>query len=379
MIADSARELFREHFHAEPSAVAVAPGRVNLIGEHVDYAEGFVLPIAIDRATAVAARLAASQSASTFVSRGVGIFTIDLTRPFEPVRGDASWANYVLGPLRELMDFGHRIGNVELAIASDVPLGGGLSSSAALEVAVTVATLALLGASMDGLALARLCQRAEHRFPGTPCGIMDMTASANARAGHALLLDCRSLAIEHVPLPSGVEVLIVDSGVRHRLSDGGYAARRSAVEEAARRLGVRTLRDATTATVEAAGFEPELLRRARHVTSEIARTIDAAAALRGGDAPAFGRLMTLSHASLRDDFGVSVPELDAIVDALLSAPGVFGARLTGGGFGGSAIALVEGGLAAKAGAIASAAFARRFGRAPVSFVTSAAAGAALVP
>ncbi|MDZ4830634.1 MAG: galactokinase [Phycisphaerae bacterium] len=373
---DRAIALFQQHFDGRPTFVARAPGRVNLIGEHVDYADGFVLPIAIDRATFVAVR--PTQASSTFVSDAIGRFSVDVRSPLTSQFGADAWANYVLGPISELIAAGVTLPNVELAIASDVPLGGGLSSSAALEVAVTLAMLAIGGADMSAIDIAMLCQRAEHRFAGTPCGIMDMMTSMSARPGHAILLDCRSLGIEHVPLPSDVAVLVVDSGVRHRLSDGGYAARRAAVEEAARRMGLQALRDATTAMVEESALDNDLLRRARHVTSEIARTRLGAAALRVGDVRRFGQYMVESHASLGDDFGVSVPEVDAIVDAALSCDGVYGARMTGGGFGGSAVVLVKRARAAAAIDVIRAAFSERFRRAPDAFVTGARAGAEIV-
>ncbi len=375
MVVDTVRTLFASRFGPAPAQVAEAPGRVNLIGEHVDYAEGFVLPMAIERSTAVALR--PSSGPTRIVSEGFGEVVLASTQPIQPLAGDGAWANYVLGPLRELHDLGLALPELEIAVASDVSPGGGVSSSAALEVATTVAALAIAGRTLDGLAIARLCQRAEHRYAGTPCGIMDMTVSANARAGHALLLDCRSLAMRHVPMPAGATLLVVDSGVRHRLSEGGYASRRKAVEDAATRLGVKTLRDATPAMLGAVELPEESARCARHVISEIGRTVEAAEALAAGDVRRFGQLMAASHASLRDDFRVSVEELDLIVATALALPGVHGARMTGGGFGGAAIVLAEDAATASVRAAIEAAFRQRFGRAPTAFATHAAAGAGL--
>ncbi|MBL9148957.1 MAG: galactokinase [Phycisphaerae bacterium] len=378
-----ASALFRQTFGGPPEVVAAAPGRVNLIGEHVDYAEGFVLPIAIERSTAVAIRRAPAGAPSRAVSEVTGEESFDLPTARGPLPS-RSWANYVLGPMRELIDGGQaRACNVDVAVASDVPLGGGVSSSAALEVAAALAYRELAGGTSDRLAIARLCQRAEHRYAGTPCGIMDMTVSACATLGHALLIDCRSLALRHVRLPASAIVLVFDSGVRHRLSDGGYASRRDAVERAADALGVGTLRDASPDAVARARddgrLDADAAAKARHVTTEIARTIAAADALDAGDLAAFGRLMYESHASLRDDFRVSIGELDALVEAAADAPGVYGARMTGGGFGGSAIALVDRERADAAQAFIGDAFRRRFGRQPATFATAAAGGATVAP
>jgi galactokinase len=361
--------------------VASAPGRVNLIGEHVDYAEGLVLPMAIDRRTAVS--MAWADRESSIASEGLpGVWRGSLAGAIDPIRQPSStgepdwhWVNYVLGPLAELRRVGIPLAEIDCTIASDVPLGGGVSSSAALEVAVATALLGLTGRSLDHLTLARLCQSAEHRFAGTPCGIMDMTVSAGARAGHALLIDCRTLELRHVPMPGAASIIVFDSGVRHRLSDGGYASRRSAVEGAARALGVPALRDATLDAVNRAQLEPAVRRRARHVVSEIARTAEAAEALAEGNLSRCGALMRASHVSLRDDFEVSVPELDAIVDAANAVQGTHGARLTGGGFGGCAVALVESQACPTVIAAVGRECLERFGREPAWFVTTASDGA----
>ncbi len=343
MIDDRAERFFRARFGGPPAVIGIAPGRVNLIGEHVDYADGFVLPMAIERRTAVAMR--PCDAPSMLTSEGFGAaWTGDLRAGLAPIADPAfAWVNYILGPLAALAERGVPVTNIECAVVSDVPVGGGVSSSAALEVATIRATLAMACMEMDGMTIAQVAQAAEHRFAGTPCGIMDMAIAANAREGHAMLLDCRSLERRHVPLPAGCEIAVVDSGVRHRLSDGGYARRRAMVEEAASRLGVRALRDATESDLACADLPDEVFRRARHVITEIARTAEAADALATGDVTRFGDLMKTSHASLRDDFEVSVPELDWIVEEASASPGIIGARMTGGGFGGCAVLLARSG------------------------------------
>ena len=388
---DRAVLLHRSVAGREPTVVASAPGRVNLIGEHVDYADGLVLPMAIDRRTTVALSPATDRTRITsdaYPGTWEGRLASGIAAERDP---SWSWVNYVLGPLAELVErdqaagergVGERAsgerafgGEWTITVASDVPPGGGVSSSAALEVAVATAALALARRTMDGGELARLCQRAEHRFPGTPCGIMDMTVSANARAGHALLIDCRTLERRHVPMPAGVDVIVLDTGVRHRLADGGYASRRTAVEEAARVLGVPALRDATLEQVEgAAALDPTVRRRARHVVAEIGRTVEAASALARGDVARFGALMDASHRSLRDDFEVSVAELDCLVETAGEA-GALGARMTGGGFGGCAIALTAAGAAGAVIDRCGVTFEKRFGRRPAAFVTRASDGA----
>jgi galactokinase len=339
VIDDRAERFFRTRFGGPPAVIGIAPGRVNLIGEHVDYAGGFVLPMAIERRTAIALRPSAAPS--MLVSEGFGAAWLgDLRAGVAPIADPAfAWANYILGPLAILAERGAPPTNIECAVVSDVPVGGGVSSSAALEVATIRAMLALACTEIDGMDVAAIAQAAEHRFAGTPCGIMDMAISANAREGHAMLLDCRSLERRHLPLPADCEVAIVDSGVRHRLRDGGYAKRRSTVEDAASRIGVRSLREATLADLERAALPDEPYRRARHVISEIERTVEAARCLTDGDVSRFGELMKASHASLRDDFEVSIPELDWIVEEASATAGILGARMTGGGFGGCAVLL----------------------------------------
>jgi galactokinase len=375
------------------SVIALSPGRVNLIGEHVDYAGGLVLPLAINRGTVVTAVPAGRGSGTVIASRAKG-HSLSLPPGDAWSRRTAQaerWANYPLGTLALLREAGVALPDLHLEISGDVPLGGGLSSSASLMVATAVAALAAVGVDAEAfgrLRLAKLCQRAETEWAGVPCGLMDPAIAALGRAGHAMLLDCRDGSVEFVPVPAGIEVVVLDSGVRHRLADGGYAARRSSVEEAERAVAaagggsLRQLaeRDDGEAFLARLGLGDATFRRGRHVVTEIARVRQAVEAMRRdgpGDRERLGTILLDGHASLRDDFAVSVAELDAIVDAAGEA-GAFGARLTGAGFGGCAIALVATGTAEAVAAGVVERFARRFGREPRWFVTGACDGARVV-
>jgi galactokinase len=356
----------------------IAPGRVNLIGEHTDYNDGFVLPMAIDRGLRIAVRRRPGRIAMVSSDRGGATSEIDLAGPLAAGRTD--WGRYVEGVVAGYRRQGWEIPGFEAAITADLPAGGGLSSSAALEVGMATAIEALCGRELPTADKAHLCQRAEHEFAGVPCGIMDQFAVAFGRAGHALLLDCRSRDIRPVRLADEVAILVIDSGVKHALADGGYAARRRDCEAAARRLGKVALRDVSPSEWPAA--EPLLpapeRQRARHVVAENARVLGFAAAVEAGDWPLAGTLMNDSHASLRDDFEVSCRELDLISEAAADVAGVFGCRMTGGGFGGCAVALVD---AARAEAIAADVRARcdaALGAEPAVFATGAAAGARVV-
>jgi galactokinase len=320
--------------------LARAPGRVNLIGDHTDYTGGLVLPMAIDRATEVELERG---------GRWIELVSADEDEPAlvlfddprEPSTLQPPWARYVAGVAHLLQPDEGGIGFVR----TTVPIGAGLSSSAALEVAMAMA----LGFEGPTIELARLCQQAEQVASGVPCGIMDQLASAAGVAGHALLIDCTTLAIDSVPLPDGVEVVIVDSGTRRQLSTSFYGVRRAQCEDAETLIG--PLRDASLADVEAIASD-DLRRRARHVVTENTRVQAFADALRSGEVQAAGELMVESHASLRHDFDVSTRALDDLVDALVATPGVLGARLTGAGFGGCAVALVEAGTSVESGAAA---------------------------
>ena len=347
----------------------VAPGRVNLIGEHTDYNDGFVMPLAIDRGLRLAVRRRPGARAMISTSLGGPAVAIDLAQPLAAGRSD--WGRYVEGVIAGFQRLGWTIPGFEAAITTDLPVGGGLSSSAALEVGIATAVEELCGRRLDPVAKALLCQRAEHEFAGVPCGIMDQFAVTLARHGHALLIDCRSRAVEHVPLGDEVALLVIDSGVKHALVDGGYAARRRECEAAAGLLGVPALRDVTDAEA-ASGLDrlPDReRRRARHVITENDRVHRFATAARRGDWQAAGRLMRASHASLRDDFEVSCRELDLICAAVDGVPGVFGCRMTGGGFGGCAVALLDGRMADAALASARAGCGAALGHEPAMFLT----------
>lgn len=339
-------KIFHERFGRAPQWVVAAPGRVNLIGEHIDYSDGFVLPMALDRYTVIAAGPQDGEHAT---------FTSDLADEeakislASPKRHDerGHWSNYVAGVVAGCLARGMRPGGFHAVIGSDVPLGGGLSSSAALEVATATLLEAITGKTLDPVAKSLLCQQAEHDFPGMPCGIMDQFASTLCQADHLMLLDCRSRQVEMIPFTSPVlTVLIINSNVKHELAGGEYAERRGQCEAASRKLGVSSPRDVTMQQLEAARdkFSPLEYRRERHAISEIERTTAAAAAVRAEAWDEVGRLMYASHASLRDDYDVSCAELDLLVNLAQGVGrggGVYGSRMTGGGFGGCTVSLVE--------------------------------------
>jgi galactokinase len=340
----AAEEEFTRRLGRPPRWVAAAPGRVNLIGEHTDYNDGFVLPMAIDRYVVLAAdRPAGPSSEARLFSVAQGEWaTAAVEGPFTPA--GPHWVRYVQGVLAGCVAAGLRPGPFEAVLHADLPQGGGLSSSAALEVAAATLIESLTGMRLAPLQKALLCQRAEHEYAGVPCGIMDQCSSVMGREGSLLLLDCRSRQVQLTPLADpGVVALIVNSNVRHELTDGGYAARRRQCEEAARTLGAAALRDVTPEQLERewSRLDDVYYRRARHVVTENARTVAAADALRRGDWATVGRLMYASHASLRDDFQVSCAELDLLIELARGAGGVIGSRLTGGGFGGCTISLVR--------------------------------------
>ena len=338
-LSDAAVRVFTERHGAPPSTVVRAPGRVNLIGEHTDYNDGFVMPMAIDRAAWIA--LAPRQD------RRVRVYSLDyqdeLTFDLDALeRGGAEWGEYVKGTAWALQDAGYALRGWDGVMTGDVPMGAGLSSSAALELATARAFAASSGLPWDPVQMALLSQRAENRWVGVNCGIMDQMISAVGRAGHAVLIDCRSLDTRLVPLPAEAMVVIMDTATRRGLVDSEYNERRQRCEAAAAFFGVDALRDVSAAQLEAAeGLDPVARRRARHVVTENGRTLAAAEAMQAGDAAALGALMKASHASLRDDFEVSSRELDAMVAVAQAQPGCFGARMTGAGFGGCAVALVE--------------------------------------
>ncbi len=368
---------FVEQHGTGPTCVARAPGRVNLIGEHTDYNEGFVLPMAIPWGVWIAL--------SPSPDDAVLAHSLDFEGPVRfsarrPERGGPKWGEYLKGVAWALGEAGVRVAGWQGTVGGNVPIGAGLSSSAAVEVAAARAFAAVSGVEWDPARMALLAQKAENDWVGVRCGIMDQMVSAAAREGHALLIDCRTLALRHLPLPPGARVVVIDSGVRRGLVDSAYNERREQCEQAARRLGRRALRDVSRTELEARSGElPEpTMRRARHVITEIERTLQAADALSNGDVAGFGRLMSASHASLRDDFEVSTPELDRLVDLSAADPSCYGARMTGAGFGGCIVALVRAEAAEGLAARVCQDYARSSGRQPAAYLCEAAEGAELL-
>jgi galactokinase len=339
------RTMHLERFHAEP-AIFAAPGRVNLIGEHTDYAEGFVMPAAIDFATLAGISPRSDGKIVLYSENYAAERTFDAFSL--PTKAGHHWTDYPLGVVSILKGEGHVIPSFSLSLWGDVPLGSGLSSSAAVEVATALAVTSLIGVTYPGPVLARLCQRAENEFVGASCGIMDQFISANGAKDHALLLDCRDLSFTLAPIPENVALVIANTMVKHAVVGGEYTTRRAEVEAAcaviaSHRPGVRFLRDATVDDLEEWGHEmtPNSLKRARHVITENLRTVAAAQALIRGDLSELGRLMAEAHLSYSQDFEASCLEADAMVSLAQKLPGLIGARLTGGGFGGCTVNLVE--------------------------------------
>jgi galactokinase len=358
---------FESAFGPSPDLLVRSPGRVNLIGDHTDYNDGWAFPAALDIGTHLAAgrrddgllRVVATQLGAT------DEVPVDDLRP----RDGAAWTRYVRGSAALVQEAGYEFPGADLLIDSDLPIGAGLSSSASLELGVAVTLLALGGQAMDPVVLARLGQRVENEIVGLRSGLMDQLAIACGRAGHALLLDCRTLSTEPVPIPADVRVLVLDSAVPRALAGSAYNQRRAQCESAVRALqaadpSVRALRDVTPEllTAEQDRLTEVQRRRARHVVTENQRVLDSAAALRRNDPGELGRLMLQSHASLRDDYDVSGAELDALVGIAAQTRGVLGARLTGAGFGGCAVALATAEHAAEAAAAIAGEYRRVVGR-----------------
>jgi len=383
--------LFRSRFGGEPDGVWLAPGRANLMGEHTDYNEGFVLPFALGQGvTAAAARRIGRRLTVCSRQEPSDLVEVDLDG-LAPGRV-TGWAAYPAGVAWALEAAGHRVPGACIAIDSDVPVGAGLSSSAALECATALALTSLAGLDVPRTELVTIARRAENEFAGVPTGIMDQSASLLCRAGHALLLDCRTLETSQVPFEpaaGGAGLLLINTRARHELADGEYGRRRAECEEAARRLGIRSLRDLTDLADTDSLTDPVLRRRVRHVFTDNQRVQEVVALLRASPEPShgpspepshgpspgpshgpsadtyreIGRLLTQAHASLRDDFEVSWPEADAAVEAAVGA-GAYGARMIGGGFGGSVLALVPAAAASAVREAVTAAFARHGWTAP---------------
>jgi galactokinase len=381
LVSDAAAGL-AERFQSTASITAAAPGRVNLIGEHIDYCDGFVMPFAIDRYIVIAGCANGTNEARVTSAMGPDIAILDLTSPQEV--GDPKWANYIRGVVRGFQDRGHHVPGFDAYILSSVPGGAGLSSSAALECATATFLEGLLDTVLDTREKALLCQKAEHDFAHVPCGIMDQFASAFGKPNRLVLIDCRSGEPELVPFENpDLTVLISNTMVHHELSDGGYAARRKHTEDGLAVLGKASWRDVTAADVQAnwETLGDPVNRRSRHVVGEISRTIAAAAALARNDFETLGPLMAASHDSLRDDFEVSCKELDILVEIARKIGrngGVIGARMTGGGFGGSTVTLCESRRASEIAATLSAEYEKATGIKPQIFASRPSLGAHLI-
>lgn len=371
------RHAFHQRYGTAPAIVVRAPGRVNLIGEHTDYNDGFVLPLAIDRATWIALRPRPDRQVTVHALDFNESDTFDLD---DLLPKPGSWADYVRGVAWALSKHGYALAGWEGVMAGDVPIGAGLSSSAALELAVARAFGAVVGWPWDAARMALIGQYAENRWVGMNCGIMDQMISAAGVADHALLIDCRSLATRPMPLPPGAAVVVLDTATRRGLVDSAYNERRAQCEVAARHFGVRALRDVTIAQLEAArpALDDLTYRRARHVITENDRVLQACDAMAAGDAAALGRLLDASHLSLRDDFQVSNRELDLIVEAAQAHPACLGARMTGAGFGGCAVALVANAGIKDFVARVSADYTAKSGLTPRVYVCRATDGAAII-
>lgn len=344
-LATSTAKAFQRCHRTAPKWIAAAPGRVNLIGEHTDYNDGFVFPMALERYTVIAAAPNGTNQITLTSGITEGAATIDLSKPIK--RGEPSWANYVKGVIAGFQRLGSKLPGFDAHIESTVPLGGGVSSSAALEVATATLLEAITKKKLTQVQKGLLAQKAEHEFALMPCGIMDQFISVMGQADHVLLLDCQSTKTKQVPMKSkSVAILVINTNVKHELTGSEYPDRRRQCEAAAKALGVKSLRSCTLADVNAAPSKLTNLefRRARHVVTEIERTTAAAKAFASGDWQTAGELMYASHGSLRGDYEVSCPELDDVVQiahGLGRKGGIYGCRMTGGGFGGCCVALVE--------------------------------------
>jgi len=370
---------FATHFGHAPSMVVRAPGRVNLIGEHTDYNDGFVLPAAIDRATFIAA--------SARTDRRVRVFAADLNESDEfgidqiESSGLRPWSNYIRGMVRALLAAGHAINGADLVVSSSVPRGAGLSSSAALEVATGYVFQLFYNLNILGEELALMAQATENHFVGVNCGIMDQFIVTLGQAHHALLIDCRDLSYQAVSVPENAAIVICDSHIERSLAASAYNQRRAECEQAVEILskslpGIKALRDVSSQQLQqySQALPSIVLQRARHVISENERVLHGVAALRAGNVAEFGRLMNASHASMRDDYNVSIPEMDALVASAQRVSGCFGSRLTGAGFGGCTVSLVENSAVEHFRHEVAAAYLAATGRTASIYVTHAADG-----
>lgn len=372
-------DQFQTQFGQAPHWIVRAPGRVNLIGEHTDYNDGFVLPMAIDYEVQLAAAPAENANASMIRLHSQSMNeTVEILLTGSGRSTGTHWSLYFEGVVHECQGKGLNIGPIDVLMTSTVPVGGGLSSSAAVEVATATLIEAITGESIDPIEKAYLCQRAEHHYAGVPCGIMDQFSSALGKEEHLLLLDCRSASVELVPFADpSITVLIINSNVRHELTGGEYAERRQQCHQSAEILGVKALRDVTLEQLETnkEQLTDVQYRRARHVISENTRVLQFVEALKAKDWLNVGKLMLSSHESLRDDYEVSCRELDLLVEIALQQEGVIGSRLTGGGFGGCTVSLVRADAVDSVIVQISAAYLKKTGIEATCFTTRPASGA----
>jgi galactokinase len=369
-------ESFVKHFGDKPSLMVRAPGRVNLIGEHTDYNDGFVLPMAIDRAIWIAVR----PRTDRFVRIHSVDFEADAVFSLDDLKKEQGWAEYLKGVAHILQAEGYKLSGWEGVMMGDVPRGSGLSSSAAVEMATARVFASVSNLKWDAAYMARIGQRAENEWVGVNCGIMDQMASAACKEDHALFLDCRSLEIQHVPLPDHVAIVVMDTSTRRGLVDSAYNERRSQCEEAARFFGVKALRDVSLDEFEKrkSGLREVVMRRARHIITDDQRVLDAMQAMQANDVVRLGNLLNAGHISLRDDFEVTNEALNQIVEAAQMQSSCYGARMTGGGFGGCAIALVDAGKVNAFVDSVEKAYREKSGLEPQIYVCKASAGASVV-
>ncbi|MBI5824665.1 MAG: galactokinase [Chloroflexi bacterium] len=386
------KQLFTSYFNSESQIIVRAPGRVNLIGEHTDYNDGFVLPIAIDRAIWLALRPRHDgqvhihsldmQPAPPSATVAQDNPTPDSVFELHSLTKGSGWLEYPKGIAYHLMKAGYELHGFDAVMTGNVPRGAGLASSAAVELAVARAFAAVSGFEWDAPKMAKIAQKAENEWVGVHCGIMDQMASAACKEGHALFLDCRSLEIQHAPLPKTVSIVILDTSTRRGLVNSAYNERRSQCEEAARWFGVKALRDVGEFTgkkmKEKRGFSEVVLKRARHIITENARVLEAVEVMKNEDVKSLGELFNASHDSLRDDFEVTNDALDIMVECAREQSSCYGARMTGAGFGGCAVALVKGGNAAEFVHAVSAAYRRRAGLEAAVYICKASEGASLM-
>ncbi len=366
---------FSAYFNAKSEFIVRAPGRVNLIGEHTDYNDGFVLPMAIDHAVWIAL----SPRADSQVRVRSLDLEVDSAFDLHSLTKGSGWQEYIKGVAYQLQKAGHELRGFDAVMTGDVPRGAGLSSSAAVELATAYAFAAVSGFAWDAAQMAKISQKAENEWVGMNCGIMDQMASAACREGYALFLDCRTLEVQHAPLPENISVVILDTSTRRGLVDSAYNERRSQCEEAARWFGVKALRDVSVEEFEKGnGLSEVVMKRARHIITENARVLEAVNVMKAGNVKRLGELFNASHVSLRDDFEVTNEALNQIVECAQEQSSCYGARMTGAGFGGCAVALVREENAQEFTKAVSAAYKQRSGLDASIYVCKASEGASLV-